>query len=206
MIFKKTSTYKHAKTELELLSKSKPDKDNRPLIEPFKKEILALCEKFGKSGQSGSSAPYVARALSQSIEKLLLSESLLPIMGTDDEWEEIAMLDGGIPLYQNNRESGIFKEGKDGRAHYIYAITKVTQDGTRWHGTSWLSKDDYLNNRVNNRIDKSHYIKSFPFVPKTFDIDVIEEEVNPDDWEMWLVDPKQLEEVFEYYDKMEIND
>jgi hypothetical protein len=49
-------------------------------------------------------------------------------------------------------------------------------------------------------IRPSGWIKSFPFTPKTFYLNVIEKEVAKDDWEMWLADPKQLEEVAEYYD------
>jgi len=45
------------------------------------------------------------------------------------------------------------------------------------------------------------YIKSIPFEPKTFYIDVIDEEVEHDDWEMYVKYPKQLEEVYKYYDK-----
>ena len=51
------------------------------------------------------------------------------------------------------------------------------------------------------KVGSAQYIKSFPFEPKTFYIDVIEEEVAKDDWEMYLKDPKQLEKVWEYYDK-----
>jgi hypothetical protein len=44
-------------------------------------------------------------------------------------------------------------------------------------------------------------IKGFPFTPKTFYIDVLEEEIKKDDWIMWVKDPKQLDEVWEYYKK-----
>jgi len=44
------------------------------------------------------------------------------------------------------------------------------------------------------------YIKSFPFTPKSFYIDVRDVEVEKDDWESFVVDTKQLDEVKEYYD------
>lgn len=53
-----TKLQQHAKRELELLAKTVPD----ALATPFTTEILTLCEAFAKSGQSGGSAPYAARA------------------------------------------------------------------------------------------------------------------------------------------------
>ena len=66
------NTLTHAQRELDILVKSCPDPENRPIIEGFIPEILALVEKFGKSGQSGGSAPYTATAISQAVKKLCL--------------------------------------------------------------------------------------------------------------------------------------
>lgn len=44
------------------------------------------------------------------------------------------------------------------------------------------------------------FIKSFPFIPKTFVIDVIEREVVPNDWEFSVKDREQLNPVFDYYE------
>ena len=60
-----TNTQKFAKRELDILAATVPD----AIVTPFAKEILALCEAFGKSGQSGGSAPYTASAISQAIKK-----------------------------------------------------------------------------------------------------------------------------------------
>jgi|ERR1035437_464593 hypothetical protein len=196
-----TNTQLHAKKELEILVANATDPDNRPIIEEFIPEILALCEKFGNSGQSGGSAPYVAQALSQAIKKLCLQETLAPLTGEDSEWTDVSERGDGTIMYQNNRESAVFKDGKDGKAYYIDAIVKQTENGSRWGGPFWMSKEDYLTGNRDLLISKKGYIKSFPFIPKTFYIDVIEEEVAKDDWEMYLKDIKQLEEVYEYYDK-----
>jgi hypothetical protein len=80
-----TNTQRYAQRELDILVKS-ASVDDRPIIEEFIPEILALCEKFGKSGQSGGSAPYTATALSHAIKKLCLQESICPITGIEDEW------------------------------------------------------------------------------------------------------------------------
>lgn len=188
-----------AKRELDILIKTNTDPENRPIIEKFIPEILALIDKFGKSGQSGGSAPYTASAISETIKKLCLFEPIAPITGDDSEWCEVTQLNDGIPMFQNRRCGALFKNGKDGDAYYIDAIVKKTQNGSCWSGSFWKSKNDYLIGNRELMIDKRAYVKSFPFTPKTFYIDVIEEEVAKDDWEMYLKDEQQLEKVFEYY-------
>jgi len=195
-----TNTAKHAKVELDILSSTATDPENRPLIEPFIPEILALCEKFGNTGQSGGSAPHTAQALSQAIKKLCLQESICPIQGTDNEWTDVSNIGDGSIKYQNKRCLGLFKDQND-KVTYVDAIIKRTENGHCWSGSFWLNKDDYLTGNKDLKIFGSQEIKGFPFEPKTFYIDVVEEEVAPEDWEMYLKNPKQLEEVWEYYKK-----
>ena len=106
-----TNTQNFAARELSILSKSATDPNDRPLIEPFIPEILALAEKFGLSGQSGGSAPYVASAISQAVKKLLLQEPICPIMGIEEEWVDVGHLGDGNKdvVWQNNRCSNLFK-------------------------------------------------------------------------------------------------
>lgn len=181
-----TKTQSHAKRELDILVASATDPDNRPIIEPFIPEILALCEKFGESGQSGGSAPYTATALSSAIKNLCLQKNICPIMGTDDEWGTVA-----DNVNQNNRVSAIFKDAEG--AYYLDAITWRTQKGTTWSGTAILFSGE--------RITSRQRIKSFPFEPKTFVIDVTEREVAKDDWEFHINNTDDLIPVFEYYNK-----
>jgi hypothetical protein len=65
---------------------------------------------------------------------------------------------------------------------------------------AWLSEEDYKSEDRTKMVGKKGYIKSFPFTPKTFYIDVKDVEVAKDDWESFVVDPSQLDEVREYYD------
>lgn len=188
-----SNTAKYAEVELDALFAQEPDSQ----FKDMKQEILALCEKFGLSGQSGGSVGYSINALSTIIKKLCLQEPITPIHGKDEEW---MLLDYDDDLkYQNNRESGIFKNA-EGRSYYINAIVKRTETSGDWSGSFWKSKEDYLTGDRSLMVDKKAFIKSFPFTPKTFYIDVIEEEVAPDDWEMYMVNPDQLKEVEEYYD------
>ena len=54
-------------------------------------------------------------------------------------------------------------------------------------------------------IGRHGYIKSFPFIPKTFYVDVIDVEVEKDDWESFVRDVEQLNEVRLYYN-LDISD
>jgi len=189
-----TNTKSHAQIELEILRKTTPD----AIVLEFEKEILELCEAFGNSGQSGGSAPYTAGALSQAIKKLCLQKTIAPLTGEDSEFNNNIDKE----TYQNNRDSAVFK--KDDKAYYLDAIT-------------WQVQDDYdtFSGSVNG-ISSRQYIKSFPFTPKTFYIDVVREDWNDEkhnngEWDKvefgpgpmayQIKDKKQLEQVFEYYDK-----
>jgi hypothetical protein len=195
-----TKTSSHAKRELDILVKTTPD----ALIGEFVPELIALCEKFGKSGQSGGSAPYVAKALSMAVEHLCLHRTICPLTGSDEEWNNITDINDGIPLFQNNRDSRVFKDGKDGQAHFIDAIVFDGDIGGRFNGHDIKSSSGEV-------YGSSLRIKAFPFTPKTFYVDVIDHrwkdelETIPDaDGDWWthtIKDESQLKEVFEYYDK-----
>ena len=189
-----TRTASFAQRELEILSASSPDKNNRPIIEPFKDEILALCEKFGKSGPSGGSAPYTATAISQAVKKLLLQEPICPITGIDEEWVDVTEMNDGETLFQNKRCSTLFKLG-NGKVYYLDAIAWKGENGC-WSGSAKLSnKGEFITYYARQ------YVKSFPFTPKTFYIDVTEVEEPKDDWTFYIKNEKQLARVFKYYDR-----
>jgi len=190
-----TNTARYAERELSILSQSLPDPDNRPIVEPFTKEILSLCEAFGKSGQSGGSAPYTATAISRTIKKLLLQEPICPITGVDEEWTDVTELNDGTPMFQNKRCSAVFKDGRDGRAYYLDAIVfKSGEDNAFTSNRGAFLPDGSL-------VGSCNYIKSFPFTPKTFYISVVDKEVAKDNWEHYIVAPGMLKRVFKYYDR-----
>ena len=193
-------TKSHAKRELDILFATTPD----AIIREFADEILALCEKFGNSGQSGGSAPYTARAISEAVKKLCLQETITPLTGEESEWNDIARNNNGEPMFQNNRDSGVFKDGKNGRAYFIEAIVFDGHIGGRFTGSGITLKDG-------TTIGSRQYIKQFPFKPKVFYIDVIDyrwkdkEEKQPDIngswWTHTIKNEEQLNAVFEYYTK-----
>jgi len=161
------------------------------------KAVMELIEVFAKQGHSGMSAPIIADLF----KRLANYEPLQPITGKDEEWVDVRDLGDGVPHYQNKRCSALFKDGKDGKSYYIDAIVKRDQKVLCWSGMAWLSEEDYKSGDRSKMVGKRGYIKSFPFTPKTFYIDVKDVEVSKDDWESFVVDPSQLEEVWNYYDK-----
>ena len=184
------STTSHAKFELELAGFFGEDSDYGGAIG---EAVMELMEVFEKQGHSGGSAPIVASLF----HKLANYKPLGPITGKDEEWGDVSDLAGTL-WYQNKRESGLFKH-KDGKITYNSAIIKRCPNGTTWSGPIYMTREDAINST--NRFHSSLEIKGFPFTPKTFYIDVLEEEIKKDDWIMWVKDPKQLDDVWEYYKK-----
>lgn len=196
----------HAKRELDILSGTHSDPDNRPIIEPFSAEIIALCEKFGNSGQSGGSAPFTASAISQAIKTLLSFECIAPLTGEDWEWNNVTEHNGGVTLLQNNRVSSVFKRMDTG-VYFLDAIVFRGQNGSCFTGSGVKMKDG-------STLTSRQLVKNFPFKPKTFYVDVIETEWADKTetkkqqgggwWTSIVKDESQLKEVFEYYNRYEM--
>ena len=186
------SLIEHAKMELQIAGAFDKDSVYQGAIG---EAVMELIEVFSKQGHSGMSAPYVAGLF----HKLAKYEPLVPITGKDEEWGEVSFFEKK-EIFQNKRCSALFKDGKDGRPYYIDAIIKRDQRGVTWTGRAWLSSEDWVNSDRTKMIGSKCYIKSFPFTPKSFYIDVRDVEVEKDDWESFVVDTKQLDEVKEYYD------
>lgn len=180
-----------ANYELNLLLKRSKENNEEPVIKEFVPEIKSLVKKFADSGQSGGSAPFVSKIITDVIYKLLKQEPLGGIMNTDDEWEDVSdisdMENGSY--YQNKRLSSVFKNGKNKKPYYIDAIVFKNQDGITFTGNNVKTKNG-------DKISSAQYIKKFPFEPKTFYIDVIE-----NDSEILIKNEKQLEKVWNFYNK-----
>ena len=197
----------HAQYELDRMIRKSAEKGKTSIVTEFVPEIMTLVQKFANSGQSGGSAPFTSGAIIKTLQKLLAYEPLGGIENTSDEWGEPAHGD----IFQNHRLSSVFKECKDCRPFYINAIVFVPE-GKEY---GFTSGSVMMKEGSKDTVSSSQYIKSFPFEPKTFKISVQEKEYRklkdgtlvPEEgggrWENWLSDPKQLDEVWEYYDKKE---
>ena len=202
-----TNTQSFAKQELDILAATVPD----AIVTPFANEILALCEAFGKSGQSGGSAPMTASAISQAIKHLMLQEPICPVTGIDEEWVNVREVsEEDEMMYQNKRCSALFKS-KSGKCWYIDAIVwKGEEEYDTFTGRAYIDDTNF------ELIGSSQYVR-LPFKPKTFYIDVVHvpiskkeaeerkmhfiENEKDDCYYTILKDPKQLDKVFKYYDK-----
>lgn len=75
----------------------------------MQENVIELVRVFSKQGHSGFSAPYCI----ETFRKVSMFEPLVPLQGTDDEWNDV-----GDGLWQNNRCPHVFKD-TDGRAYDI---------------------------------------------------------------------------------------
>lgn len=91
----------HAERELDIIGM----KDEEGMNGMMRKHLLHMIEEFAAEGHSGFSASYAIQCL----EKLLRFEPLSPLMGTDDEWVDVAEYNGS-PMWQNKRCSRVFKD------------------------------------------------------------------------------------------------
>lgn len=156
---------KHAERELTLIGYDGKDEYNNMA----KAAIMELLATFAKQGHSGFSASYVINIMT----KLAKFEVLSPLTGADDEWNDVTEMSGGDKLFQNNRDSAVFKD-KDS-CYYINAFVWVDKEGS-----------GYTNRKSRG------YIKSFPFTPKTFHINV-DDDGNP-------INQAEMDEALKYYE------
>lgn len=173
------STINHARRELELAGLFDKDSDYDGALG---EAVMELVDVFSKQGHSGASASRVISLF----KEVASYNCLMPLTGEDSEWNDISDIDGGV--LQNNRVSSVFKEKDTGKAYYLDAIVWRSQTGSGFTGT------------VEN-VSSRQYIKSFPFRPKTFYIEVTEWETSKDMWNSKIKDREQLIPVFEYYEE-----
>ena len=173
-----SNIFNKAKLEFEALGYTPLDKT--PKDDPNKwiqENVLDLLVLFSTQGHSGSSAPFCINYFN----KLARHEPLSPINCTDEEWAGPYFDD---ETYQNKRLSSVFKQGKDGKPYYLDAIV-------------WRDQDDCLfTGKVNGHTSRQNI--KLPFIPKTFYVDVIEDKEKET---YKLKDRKQLQEVYEYYER-----
>lgn len=114
----------------------------RELGEGLDVELKELLLVFSSQGHSGGSAAITTDL----IERLMRYEPLGPLLGTDDEWVDVAE-QSGYPLYQNKRCGRVFKDNRG--AYDIEGIIWEDPDGTRCTNV------------------KSHVAVVFPYFPLT---------------------------------------
>ena len=191
--FKNSNCYKHAINELRILGYKPIDEEEDGPNKWIQENLLELLKVFYNQGHSGFSASYCIDAF----KKLASFELLTPLYCDHKEFNDTGY------CFQNKRLSSVFKKTKQSRPYYLNAIVFREENG-----------DCFTAGNIQG-INSSQHIKRFPFVPKTFYIDVISWEVDKETgdpkvgtgwWEHKIKDWNQLDEVFDYYDCYNIYD
>lgn len=99
-----------------------------PYNDMVTKAILDLVEMFASQGHSNFTAPYTAHTF----ERLVMFKPLTPLTGEDDEWDLAPFRSKNEEVYQNNRYSSVFKNGKDGQAYNIDGKIFSNDGGKTW--------------------------------------------------------------------------
>jgi len=159
---------KHAERELSLIGYDGKDEYNNMA----KAAIMELLATFANQRHSGFSASYVTDIFN----KLARFETLSPLTGENNEWNDVTEMSGDRKtLFQNNRNSAVFKD--DTGCYYINACLWIEDNG-----------NTYANKKSRG------YIKSFPFTPKTFyvKVDKVDKDNN-------ILDTEEYNKAKEYY-------
>lgn len=116
----------HAKRELDLILNKCTTEEDREYQQLMNDSILEIVKVFANQGHSGFSARYSINLL----EKLLNQSFITPLTGEDDEWNEV-----GIGVFQNRRESAIFKQADrfNGQAYYLDGKAFSDDGGQTWY-------------------------------------------------------------------------
>ena len=163
---------RYAEMQLKLAGLDQPDSDYGGALYDA---VMELIRVFDSQGHSGFSAMRTIQLFSH----LANFQPLVPLNGSDDEWKEIS----GSKVLQNQLDYSVFKE--NGIPYHSDAIVWRRPDGAGFLGTvEGISSSQ--------RID-------FPFIPKTFYIDVIYE-----NGESRIKDKAQLREIQKYYPFLEL--
>lgn len=199
------TTLEFAKREFDLLRNGHSD----AIVLEFEDPILSICEEVDNAGLSGASASYYVKVITSAIKKLLNFEPIVPITDKNSEWVDISEM-SGEQLWQNSRCGGLFKDGK-GNCYYLDAIHLFDVEARdTFAGVCYL-----LDNEKYVIIKRSQRIKSVPFLPKTFTINVewtyIDKGVaeqnglpfdkNGNCYIYKITNPQELDAVYEYYEK-----
>jgi len=145
--------------------------------------VLDILDTINGQGHSGFSHGYMMSMLN----KLVDFKPISPLSFKDKEWVEC-----GNNIYQNKRNSSVFKEGYKGRPYYIDAYSKVTNDYGSWGGT--LELDD-------GRHVRRCYIKDSMDMPTVkILVDTFSTGLESHEWDMKPVNESILDELKLYYD------
>jgi hypothetical protein len=106
--------------------KADPENDagDIEMQEHMHENVREILEVVSRQGHTGFSINF----LFQMVQKVGMFEPLSPILGTDDEWVDVANISGGQSLWQNARCGHVFRDG-DSQAYDSTGRIIVCEDG-----------------------------------------------------------------------------
>ena len=195
----------HAKRELELAGMFDEDSGYDRMVG---ESVIELIEVFAKQWHHSGLNCDATMDVIHLFNRVSNEQVLTPVDDGDGEWVE-----GSSEMYMHKRLSSLWREGKKGSPYFLNAIIFKNQHG-ELVASAMTEKGE--------SIGRFHYVKYFPFQPKTFIIDVISHSIevalnkgfdltgfeflSKDGKSFWkkihtIADPEQLNEVWEYYDR-----
>lgn len=139
--------------------------------------------------------PYISDLEDKDIEiltKLLKFYPLSALTFENNEWNLVGGSTEKDAIYQNKRLSGIFKDGKNGKPHYIDAVRCKTQNDSCLNCGLVIVKD--TNKKYYLRRCQPKFKNNFP----TITINVEEIEVGINNWKMYTTE-SEIDKIREFY-------
>lgn len=150
------------KQELDVLIKLEPNKFGE-LLKHTEEELISLIDKFNSFEIHNSIRPRIIENYIGVLHRLLNKSLIAPLTGEDDEWEEVK-IENDI-IYKNKRLPTVIKT-KDNACFFKEAIVFF----------DIVDKFPFIGT-INN-VSSTMGIKSFPFIPKTFMVEVFLQDYN----------------------------
>ena len=168
------------------------DKLEQKTYNAVKDELISIAEKFDKTDQSGATAPLMANMVSNVLKKLMLGEILNPITEENVNWSCDHFKEGTC---QSRVLSSLFKDKTNGKVRYLDAFSWCLSSYSCWGGCAYVK----TGNKMYKIPSRMEGIK-FPFVPKTFHINV-SQDPEDENSNFMIEDLEKLKEGLEYYGK-----
>ena len=146
------------KQELDVLIKLEPNKFGE-LLKHTEEELKLLIDKFNTFEIHDTIRPRIIETYIGVLQRLLNRSLIAPLTGEEDEWEEVVIEGDDNPIYRNKRLPTVLKT-KGGACFFEEAIVFFDiVDKFPFRGTI-------------NGVSSTLGIKSFPFIPQTFMVEV----------------------------------
>lgn len=157
---------KYFKNEMKYLKKYYVDKETRELFTAYEKPILELLEVATEQGVSGSAADYIYPKLTELIKNAFSFKPFVPINEGEEEFYYIS--EDEHTVAQSARVSALFRDGERGKAYYLDAIV--------WYMIETDENGNEYAEGFSGHVQgiAAHKCIKYPFVPRTFYIEVME--------------------------------